>query len=228
MNFYGSAKYKALIESLEAQVFSKLDLSSPTGKEQLDDDYYVMRYYYADVENQKPGCAPVDGELCRLFKNGEFVYEWKNIDGHSRFMTIISHSNGNKYLVFDEDLYGYSVLDLTTKKSVHYIPYQSYQEDEDFVETFIWCQVHYDSDSNLLAVEGCYWACPYTLIILDFSEPMGIVESNNWLDVPDIEELQEYTDPDFCFLNWQNGMLNCNLLSVETSTLIEKIRQKGS
>lgn len=221
MNFYGSKEYEMLLESLDRQVFSRCDFSAPTDVKRLDDDYYVKRYYYADIENQEPYCAPVDGEICRLYKNDEFVFEWKNIDGRSRMISIIDHSDGNKYLLFDEDLYGYSVLNLDTLECSRYMPNESYGED-DFDETFIWCEPHYDINSNLLAVEGCFWAAPYSVIVLDFSEPMKIVAANEWIDLWEIrrEENGEENLEDIDFVEWEVDVLKC------TSYIINKTRLK--
>lgn len=76
--------------------------------------------------------------------------------------------------MFDEDLYGYSVLNLKTLECVHYIPSESHLDNK---ETFIWCDVNYNINNNLLVVSGCYWATPYTLIVVDFTKPMEVVKS---------------------------------------------------
>ena len=67
---------------------------------------------------------------------------------------------------------------------MHYIPAQSYGKyPEEFEETFLWCKCYYNPVNDLLAVDGCYWACPYSLIVLDFSHPMTAVEAEDWADV---------------------------------------------
>jgi hypothetical protein len=39
---------------------------------------------------------------------------------------------------------------------------------------FCWA-AHYPSlDRRFLAVDGCYWACPYELVIYDFTQPMEL------------------------------------------------------
>lgn len=177
MNFYASEKFQHLLNQLDQQIFSKCDMTTPTSEDILGDNFIVQRYYCTDGQEQNIRYAPTDGEICRLFKNDELIFEWKNIDGHSRMAKIIEHSDGNKYFIFDEALYGYSVLNMNNMESVHYIPSKSYRECADaFQETFIWCEPHYDKASNLLAVEGCIWAEPYSIIVLDFSNPMKIVE----------------------------------------------------
>jgi hypothetical protein len=62
--------------------------------------------------------------------------------------------------------------------------------------------------NDLLAVDGCYWACPYSLIVLDFSHPMTAVEAEDWADVfqycgnhPDLDDID--------FVGWEGNDLVC-------------------
>jgi hypothetical protein len=65
-------------------------------------------------------------------------------------------------------LYGYSIIDLLNYKVYHYIPEESFTGHE---ETFIWTDVLYCSKNNILAVDGCFWACPSSTYFFDFSYP---------------------------------------------------------
>lgn len=210
MNFYGTDKYKQLIESLNKQVYSKCDLSKPTREKILDEVYSIKYYYYADIENKEEGYAAIDGEICQLYKNEKQIYEWKNIDGMSRVAVIIKHSDGNRYLLFDEDLYGYSVLNLETLECIHYIPNESHLEDG-FEETFIWCDPHYRSDNNLLAVEGCYWGAPTSIIILNFDNPMKIVPANNWTEIYEKYKNDYDLEGHIDFVDWKDDKLICKV-----------------
>ena len=184
MNYYGTDDYIRHINELEIQIFSKIDFQKPDRVSQLENGFCVKYYYYADEENRVSGCAPVDGEICRLYANEELVYEWKNTYGNSRFAKIIHHSDGEDYLVFDEDLYGYSVLKLSDFSCMHYLPAESYGDFPDiFEETFIWCNIFYNAENNMMAVDGCYWACPENVVVLDFSNPMQAVEAKEWSDL---------------------------------------------
>ena len=137
MNYYGTEEYKSRMKDLEEQVFSKISFAEPDRIKELESGYSIKYYYYADEEHCLPGHAPVDGEICRLYKNNEMVFEWKNTDGNSRMADIIHHADGNDYLIFDEDLYGYSVLNLADIQCMHYIPAESYGKyPEEFAETF--------------------------------------------------------------------------------------------
>ena len=76
---------------------------------------------------------------------------------------MFCHSNGKHYLVFRIELYGYSILEVETRKEMHYVPTCVHPEEGEYVEeVFIWTSADYDSGSNLLAVTGCIWAVSYT------------------------------------------------------------------
>ena len=210
MNFYGTDKYYKRMNDLDRQIFSKIRFDEPDRIKELDNGYCVKYFYYADEENCLPGHAPVDGEVCRLFKNDEMIFEWKNTDGNSRMAVIIDHADGQQYFIFDEDLYGYSVLKLSDLTCIHYIPEESYGKyPDEFEETFIWFNCFYNPENNMLAVDGCYWACPNNIIVLDFTEPMHIVESKEWMDIykkcseeyPDIDDIE--------FVRWDGCKLIC-------------------
>jgi hypothetical protein len=42
-------------------------------------------------------------------------------------------------------------------------------------------------DGLTLAVEGCYWACPYDLVFYNFSDPTK-------LPLPELTRIEEYLD----------------------------------
>lgn len=213
MNFYGSEEYNQLIKELDKLVYTKCNLLKPTNEVELDDEYSIKYYYYKDIDSNK------DGEICRLYKDEKMIYEWKNIYNISRYATIIKHSDGNKYLLFSIDLYGYSVLNLKTLECINYIPSESYLDNK---ETFIWCDVNYNINSNLLVVSGCYWGTPYSLIVLDFTKPMEIVESRNWLNLP-----SKYYELgcDIDFKCWDDNKLVCMLDENKDSILTIDINE---
>lgn len=129
-------------------------------------------------------------ESALLDEAGEILYTWRCLNDDALFSRLIRHRNGNRYLIFRLDLYGYSVLELESGRECHYIPLESEPERrEDFRETFIWTGAKYDPESDLLAVPGCYWACPNSTIVLDFREPL--TPGERWL------ELHEVIDPDY-------------------------------
>ncbi|EEQ57272.1 hypothetical protein CBFG_00982 [Clostridiales bacterium 1_7_47FAA] len=131
-------------------------------------------------------------------ETGKVLYTWKNLNDDCEFCELIEHGNGHEYLVFRSDLYGYSVLDLDTLQDFHYIPSGSFPKGE----TFIWTDVSYNKKTNLIAVSGCYWACPFGTLLMDFSHPMK--EPGIWADVQEHLEngYDRYDDVDF--MEWRN------------------------
>lgn len=210
MNYYGSEKHRETMKRLDEQIFSKIKFDETDREKELESGYSVKYYYYADEENRKPGYAAVDGEICRLIKDGNTVFEWKNTDGHSRVASIIHHSNGNTYFIFDEDLYGYSVLDLGTLQCMHYIPAESHPVlPEGFEETFIWFNCFYNPVNDLLAVDGCFWAAPSDVIVLDFKDPMTPVEAKDWFSIYAVCGEDNYDLDDIDFVRWEEDTLVC-------------------
>ncbi len=220
MNYYGTEKYKERMKMLDESIFSRIMFDEPEREKELESGYLVRYYYYADEENCKPGYAPVDGEICRLFKDDNLIFEWKNTDGHSRMASIIHHADGYTYFVFDEDLYGYSVMNLDSLQCMHFIPAESYGTyPDEFKETFIWCDCFYNPENNLLAVDGCFWACPGDVIVLDFKDPMTAVVPNDWhsiyrkyrCDDPDLDDIE--------FDSWDNDTLVCKAIGVKPGAI---------
>ena len=219
MNDYGMDPCKQKMKRLDEQVFSKIKLAGPDRVRELDSGYRIEYFCCADEDPGLPGHAAADGEICRLYQNGELLFEWKHTDGASRMAKIVHHSSGNDYLVFDEALYGYSVLDLKSLDCMHYLPAESYGESpEAFEETFIWCDCYYQPQTDLLAVEGCYWAGLYDVIVLDFSHPMIAVETRQWFDV---YEKHRDAYPDLCeiaFEKWDGSRLVCKASFLKQTT----------
>ena len=94
-------------------------------------------------------------------KNEELLFEQK-CTYDKGFFRYIAHENGEEYLLFSIDLYGYSILNLNSLTVFHYIPEEA--------ETFIWTDADY-SGSNKIAALGCFWACDYEFEIYGFSNP---------------------------------------------------------
>ena len=171
---------------------------------QLEDGYSVrFECYQGKIGEWNPHLF-----VCTLFDaNGEAVFAWRNLNGVC-FANLFRHANGKVYLLFSVDIFGYSVLELESGKDFHYIPSESYPQDEkEFEETFIWCKAAYDPKSGLLAVCGCIWAAPYSTIVLDFSDPFAEQPAERWLDLHGLLDpnYDRYLDIDFA--RWESGML---------------------
>lgn len=143
-------------------------------------------------------------------KEGMPLYLWRNLDDDGEFCKIIKHKDGNSYMIFRRDLYGYSILNLATMQDYHYIPSASFPQGE----TFIWTDVHYNKENNMLAVSGCYWACPAGTLLLDFTHPMN--SSGIWTEVEKHMDdgYAPYDDVDFC--EWRGTNLILNAYNIQT------------
>jgi hypothetical protein len=84
------------------------------------------------------------------------------------FCFVEDHPNGHDYMVCGADYQGQTILELDTGKKVDYLP-----EGEKHGVGFCWAKYTASIEKDVLGVEGCFWACPYELRFVDFSEPMN-------------------------------------------------------
>jgi hypothetical protein len=95
-----------------------------------------------------------DGVVADIVRNyGMFWFAWVT-------------QTGREFLLCGEDYQGYNVLELSTGLSVLTFPTEAYEG-----MGYCWAAVHPSPDARTLAVEGCYWACPYSVTFYDFSDP---------------------------------------------------------
>jgi hypothetical protein len=71
----------------------------------------------------------------------------------------------DEFLLLSEDIEGQSIYSPTLRR------FESVAPEDD---TFIWCIFHPSPSGRYLAVEVCYWGCPYMVIIYDFTDPMSL------------------------------------------------------
>lgn len=199
MNVYHTPQYQAYRQRC-AFVFAEPYRSALPGKtEELSEGYSVRTdYYTGHLEYQ---IRAARHQL--LDSGGQVVYTWDNLDFDGEFCTLISHANGNHYLIFREDLYGYSVLEVETGGTAHYVPEKSWPLAERMgEETFIWTNAAYDRETSLLAVWGCYWACPGSTAFLDFSSPLSEQDCDCWVEIHEIMDPDYDLFDDIRMVNW--------------------------
>jgi hypothetical protein len=78
----------------------------------------------------------------------------------------VTHPNGSTYLLCGEDYQGYTLINLDRRITHTCFPDAAYDG-----RGFCWTAAHPSPDGLLLAVEGCYWACPSELVLYDFRTP---------------------------------------------------------
>jgi len=120
--------------------------------------------------------------IVRRLSDNKVIVDVKRNYGHF-WHTWVEHANGNEYLLCGEDYQGYSVVNLTEETYDVFFPESGYKGFG-----FCWVKVHPSPDSLVLAVDGCYWACPYEIVFFDFSNP-------SVLPLPEIERCDGVTDP---------------------------------
>lgn len=168
----------------------------------LSDEYKIRKTNYAGRVSDRN----LDGHSCILFdKEDNVIHSWKSFDSDADFEKIITHQNKNNYLVYRQELYGYTVFDLTNRKEFQYYP----QCVLDGREYFIWTDIHYNPLNNLLAVSGCIWGAPYSTLLVDFSNPMATPKFQ--IDVIDClpGDYDVYDNADFILWDKCNLILNC-------------------
>ena len=163
----------------------------------------LTKVYFYDSDNPKYPYN-LNGSDNTVYRNGEKIYSFKTVNNSGHYW-LITHSNGCEYLLFTKDLYGYSVLDLTTMQDYDYFPAGSFPSGE----TFIWCDVHYNPINNILAVGGCFWACPSSVVLVDFESPL--VESLH-IDINEFinKGYTRYDDIDFAAWDGTDLILKMN------------------
>ncbi len=166
----------------------------------LSEEFFIRTCYY---EEELDGFHIHASENFLQNYSGRTLYTWRNLNDDAEFSNLICHSNGRHYLIFRRDLYGYSVFELETMQEFHYIPHQAYPaKGEKFSETFIWIGVEYDVCTNLLAVEGCYWACPSSVVFLDYTNPLGEHGCEEWIDLRELIDADYTTYDELAVSKW--------------------------
>ena len=142
--------------------------------------------------------------------NKDLIHEYINLYQHPFFCTPIQYSNGKMYLFYKEELYGYSVFDMESKEVFRYIPQESFSGGETFIAT----DIYYNATHDLIAAEGCYWACPVDTFLLRIEDPMK--QFDKYLNFHELLDSDYEKYDDICFSSWsENGIdLKCyNILS---------------
>ena len=167
----------------------------------LSGGYRLVTRSYAGVIN---GCRLTGSRNILWDRSGKRLGFFETHDDEGEFAEIISHRNGREYLIFRRELYGYSVLDLHSGEEFHFVPRAMLEGRE----TFIWTGVCYNPENNILAVSGCFWACPWGTLLLDFSNPMT---ETGWADIHAALDAgyERYDDMEFRMWRGTDLILDC-------------------
>jgi hypothetical protein len=120
----------------------------------------------------------------KVYREGTLIAEVCRNYGSFPFLFVEDHPNGNSYLVAGEEYQGQVVIELNTGRQRGLLP-----EEAKRGHGFCWASYTFHAESQLLVVDGCYWACPYQFKLFDFSDPM----EKGW---PEFQQEGGYIDAD--------------------------------
>ena len=191
-NAVNSAQYQARIKQAEAlfegQNFTRRQtINLGSGYEIVKDAYRLGAANFSGGEYTLFGAPQIkslhridDGNgSCVAHLKSRAIKTWRCIDDRAEFFSLIRHANGKFYLVFRQDLYGYSVLELDRGRIMRFVP-DAWTLGK---ESFIFSGVRYLQDWDALAVSGCYWGAPNGVHLVSFAESMS--EEQRYVDVLD-------------------------------------------
>jgi len=128
---------------------------SPSGLYRLDVSVYGTEKGYFDYSRGAVVRVADETTIAVVLRN--YCVFWH---------TWCLHPNGNEYLLCGEDYQGQTVVNCTQGTMSSFVPKSAEGGDG-----FCWAHAIPSPDGSKLAVEGCYWACPYQVRVYDFSEP---------------------------------------------------------
>ncbi|MBK8147983.1 MAG: hypothetical protein IPK58_07140 [Acidobacteria bacterium] len=137
---------------------SESESVSPCGK------YRLRKSEYRQI---KPDCH-WDVARYQIFETASdhLIFEFIADDTLSDDSHVWIAINGVDYLVCAEDRFGgHSIFDLTNRK------FASFSNGED---GFIACRYYPSPGLTKLALYGCFWACPFEVIVVSFGSPMSL------------------------------------------------------
>ena len=197
-NAVNSAQYQARIRQaetlFEGQNFTRRQTIN------LGSGYEIVKDAY------RLGAASFGGGEYALFDTRKTqIISWRCIDDRAEFFSLIRHADGKFYLVFCQDLYGYSVLELDRGRIMRFVP-DAWTLGK---ESFILSGARYLRDWDALVVSGCYWGAPNGVHLVSFAEPMS--EEQRYVDVLDCIQsgYDIYEQADFAGFEGNELSLKC-------------------
>lgn len=150
---------------------------SPSGNFHLTIDTYSTgknTWAYTRGRVRRVGSRKIIADVKRNYTH--FWHSW------------IQHANGCEYLLCGEDYQGQTIVNLTTGQTHTCFPKAGHTGFG-----FCWTAAFPSADSTILAVDGCYWACPYEIVFFDFTKPDEL-PYQEFLRVGDLTECDGWLD----------------------------------
>ena len=195
-NAVNSAQYQARIKQAET-LFEERNFTQRQTIN-LGSGYEIVKDAY------RLGAVNFSGGKYTLFGAPQII-SWRCIDDRAEFFSLIRHANGKFYLVFRQDIYGYSVLELDRGRIMRFVP-DAWTLGK---ESFILSGARYLRDWDALVVSGCYWGAPNDVHLMSFAEPMS--EEQRYVDVLDCIQggYDIYEQADFAGFEGNELSLKC-------------------
>lgn len=114
-----------------------------------------------------PGCWSYSKG--RVYSGDQLVTTVCRNYGAFPFLFVEDHPNGHSYLLCGEDYQGQTVIELDTGRRNDILPKSA---EDGF--GFCWAAYTASPSKRTLAVDGCFWACPYEVWLIDFTDPMAV------------------------------------------------------
>jgi hypothetical protein len=98
--------------------------------------------------------------------NNEPIFEIRR--NYSSFpFSWIDHPNKFLYLIVGSNYQGHTILEIESGRRSDFLPLEAKQGIG-----FCWAEHRFDTETRILTVLGCVWACSYEFRFYDFSDPM--------------------------------------------------------
>lgn len=188
------------------------------------EEHSISKNYKIIIDNYRGKVEDYNYSGCKcslVDREEQKIIAWYSIDDSGDFYNLINHSDGKEYLVFRQDLYGYSVLDIKDRKIFQFYPEKSLNGGE----TFIWTGVNYNPLNNLLIVSGCYWGAPNSVEIYSFENPMA--DKQKSIDLAEIIDKDYEVYEDIDFKEWLKNDIQLKVFAVETEKYEDFILKEG-
>jgi hypothetical protein len=201
-------EFEAMFDSLPKVADSDEEFVSPSGL------YKLHIAEYGEAETYQIYSRGFVSKIA----NGQIIADVKR--NYSSFWhSWVEHSNGNEYLLCGEDYQGYSVVNLTQETYQSYFPDEAYQGSG-----FCWVAAYPSPDKLMLAVDGCFWACPYEIVFYDFQQPDKLpYKEIERVDVNNLKDCEGWLDNETFVFNRQFKVRKSDGVSYEQLSKEEQV-----
>jgi hypothetical protein len=136
----------------------------------LDDEAEIFRspsgQHFLRVTEYTGGPGSWNYSRGVVFREGSSIAVADVTRNYGGFWHAWVERGGREYLLCGEDYQGYNVIDLEAGTNTLTFAPTGFEG-----AGFCWAAAYPSPQGDVVAVEGCYWACPYELVFFDFTDP---------------------------------------------------------